>query len=201
MPQQPQFSEHEKGQKTADKFEVLPNELQQNKIVAVLDSGDLELLDSKEAQVDSGDRDLLLKKIAYGEIPQEKFRELIENRKLPVSYENANAVEDLFNRIESDKQMRAIVAEFSYIKSSNRDLVKKPDLVRFLRGHQDPSLFEPLAQKFLVQIEALNGTKKRKEYEEKMRALTSMVFGERQEYWDQIKLLKQEALQRFPQTR
>jgi|GEM_PF-1047210 hypothetical protein len=194
-PQSP-VQETEQGSKP----ETMPDKRQQDKIVAVFDSGNFDLISERQINVRDNQREEFLQKVAKGEIDEAKFKELILNIKPPIAYEqDQNNPAELYGSVSGNKQMRGLIAEFARGDFNQRDSLNPQDLVAFLRKYPEPSAFEKDAQGFLDEIEQANSPQKRQEYEESLKEFMHTVYGKRQEYYNQEKLLRTEADAKYPE--
>lgn len=186
--------------KEAPKPEILSDKRQQDKIVAALESGNVDLISERQIDVQKGQREGFLQKVAKGDMSESQFQELILNIKPPIAYEQdrSNPVE-LYGFVSGNKQMRGLIAKFARGDFNQRDNLSPKDLVAFLQKYPEPSSFKEDAQGFLDEIEKENSPQKRQEYESSLREFMHIVYGKRQEYYDQIKLLRAEADAKYPE--
>ena len=186
--------------KEATKPEILSNKRQQDKIVAVLESGNFDLISESQVEVQDNQRAGFLQKVARGDLDESKFKDLVLNIKPPIAYEqDRNNPAELYGSISGNKQMRGLIAEFARGDFNQRDNLTSKDLVAFLQKYPEPSSFERDTQKFLDEIEKANSTQKRQEYEASLKEFMHTVYGKRQEYYDQTKLLRVEADEKYPE--
>lgn len=182
------------------KTETISDKRQQDKIVAALESGNFDLISERQIDVQENQREEFLQKVAKGEIDEAKFKRLISNIKPPIAYEqDRNNPIELYGSISSNKQMRGLIAEFARGDFSQRDNLNPKDLAAFLQKYPEPSAFEKDAQGFLDGIEQANSPQKRQEYETSLKEFMHTVYGKRQEYYDQTKLLRAEADAKYPE--
>ncbi len=184
----------------APKPEILSNKRQQDKIVAVLESGNFDLISESQVEVQDNQRDGFLQKVAKGDMNESKFKELVLNIKPPIAYEkDQNNPAELYGSVSGNKQMRGLIAEFARGDFNQRDNLTAKDLSAFLQKYPEPSVFERDAQRFLDEIEKANSPQKRQEYEASLKEFMHTVYGKRQEYYDQTKLLRGEADGKYPE--
>lgn len=182
------------------KPETMSDKRQQDKIVAVLESGNFDLISESQIDVQDNQREGFLQKVAKGEIDEAKFKELILNIKSPIAYEqDRNNPAELYGSVSGNKQMRGLIAEFARGDFNQRDSLNPKDLAAFLQKYPEPSAFEKDAQGFLDEIEQANSPQKRQEYEASLKEFMHTVYGKRQEYYDQAKLLRTEADAKYPE--
>lgn len=182
------------------KPETMSDKRQQDKIVAVLESGNFDLISESQIDVQDNQREGFLQKVAKGEIDEAKFKELILNIKSPIAYEqDRNNPAELYGSVSGNKQMRGLIAEFARGDFNQRDSLNPKDLAAFLQKYPEPSAFEKDAQGFLDEIEQANSPQKRQEYEASLKEFMHTVYGKRQEYYDQTKLLRTEADAKYPE--
>lgn len=182
------------------KPETMSDKRQQDKIVAVLESGNFDLISESKIDVQDNQREGFLQKVAKGEIDEAKFKELILNIKSPIAYEqDRNNPAELYGSVSGNKQMRGFIAEFARGDFNQRDSLNPKDLAAFLQKYPEPSAFEKDVQGFLDEIEQANSPQKRQEYEASLKEFMHTVYGKRQEYYDQTKLLRTEADAKYPE--
>ena len=90
-----------------------------------------------------------------------------------------------------------ILCFFATNNGTNYDRWKemdKGDLEFFVRQYPLPIDFEAKGDFFLGLIGAENKKDKLAQYEEAMESFKRIVYGEQQEYWEQLKFLRQEAI-------
>ena len=98
----------------AIKPEILSNKRQQDKIVAVLESGNFDLISESQVEVQDNQRAGFLQKVARGDLDESKFKDLVLNIKPPIAYEqDRNNPAELYGSISGNKQMRGLIAEFA----------------------------------------------------------------------------------------
>jgi hypothetical protein len=180
--------------------EIPPNKRQQDKIVAILESGNFDLINERQVDVRENQREGFLQKVARGEIDETKFKELILKIKPPIDYEqDRNNPVELYSSVSGNKQIRGLIAQFARGDFNQRDRLNPKDLAAFLQKYPEPSAFEKDAQGFLDRIEQANSPQKRQEYEASLKEFMHTVYGKRQEYYDQVKLLRIEADAKYPE--
>jgi hypothetical protein len=134
----------------APKPEKMPNKRQQDKIIAILESGNFDLISQRQIEVQENQREKFLQKVAKGEIDEAKFKELILNIKPPIAYEqDQNNPIELYGSVAGNKQMRGLIAEFARGDFYQRDSLNPKDLAVFLQKYPEPSAFEKDVQGFL----------------------------------------------------
>lgn len=169
---------------TGGKFEVFSNKRQQDKIIKIFESGDEELISEPEVEVTERERGSFLEKLAEREISGGKIKEFLLNIYPPFfDEENKRYPVNLFNEIKSNEQMIEIIQRF--VKAQKSEL-HPGDLGDFLESYPDPYSFDRYINRKYYSAG-------RKVDESAIEEFSKVVYGKRKEYWDQIKLLKEEA--------
>lgn len=154
------FKIKDADKKEAQKDDILPNQRQQNKIIAYLEMGNKEVISSEKVDVAGEQRQKFLQKVAKGEFGKSKFRGLLLNIKAPIDNErDPNNPVELFDSVSANNQMKELIAEFSKGDFKQVDNLTPKDLAAFLQKYPEPSDFEKNAQKFLGNIKKKLSTK------------------------------------------
>lgn len=174
---------------------VESNQRQQDKIIASLLYGDNANVGKPSVEVSGQDKLRFMTKLADGDINKSQMSGLLADVGLPLggndTLENPVSV---FDKISGNNQIKGIVSHFTKDRGlADRDNLTSRDLGKFLGENPDPSVFDAQAAGFLANIEKQNGEGKRKQYEQAMGEMRRVVYGKRQEYWDQMKLMIAEA--------
>lgn len=180
----------------ADK-ETRNAERQQRKVIAAFLYGrnghpDGIRLDEFEApSLPRGGRDKFLDRLAKGQITPESEKEFLASIKDPVSRDGLEKVKE---SLQSRHELR-ILGQMTHgdLGFSHWNELSSQDLGIFLEKYPLPMDFEKASAWFLSAMESRNGVKKRLEYEQSMRDFKSKVYGKRQEYWERLKELHDEA--------
>lgn len=167
-------------------------ETQQRKIVATMMYGD-KYLTAPDVELPEGDLEKFAVKVATGEVNQDAQRAFIDKIADPI---HTKGVEAVNNQIGGDKHMRRILG-FSLFGNEgfgNYLSVMGPDSVQnFIQKYPSPMDFDSVSEQLLSSVKATNGDKKYMEYKESMETFKKDIYGKRQEYWDQMKALKEKG--------
>ena len=172
------------------------NARQQRKIIAVLgnryggDEVSDAYLNTPDVAVSEEERNRVLDELASGLITDTDKRNLLERITRPSDLENG--LRNVYLGLNSKHEKR-ILAEMTQAGFDNWQNVSESDLSSFLRSYPTPMDFDNRANSFLDSIEDGSGLQKRQEYEQAMRAFYQKVYGKRDEYWQNIKSLEDEA--------
>ncbi len=180
-----------------------PNERQQNKIIASILRGDINLIAEHEVQLEQGEREKYLEQVSKGEIGETQYGWLISRIVPKFPYEERNKEPQLAMRlsaISSNKQELGIIAYFARGDFRSRDYLALWDLGNFLEKFPTALDYEKALSEFLDGIERANGKEKRLEYERSAKALGKYLYGKQWEYLEQIRLLEEEAMAHQPQA-
>lgn len=108
--------------------------------------------------------------------------------------------EGVFSNIDSKHELRILGMFTGGEDGFNHYGELSPGAVEaFLSKYATPIEFDAESNSFLNMIERNNGKQKREQYEVAMESFKAKVYGKRQEYWEQMKLLRAEAAARGEQ--
>lgn len=180
---------------------IVPDKRQQDKIIATLTTGDFDAFFSKrEIAVQENQREAFLQMVARGEIDEARFKELILQIKHPIKYEpNQNNPVELYNSVSDNKFMRGLIAFFVRGDFYQKDSLNPSDIWMFIQKYPTPWAFEKDAQMFLRTNNLVNSLQTHREYEASLKEFMLIVYGKRQEYYEQAKLLLTEAGRKYPE--
>lgn len=168
---------------------------QQRKIIGALMGArdgepDMRVINLPDVEVSSSTREEFLDKIRSGEIGQDEEKMLLTGILSPVQKYGAEYIRGRMGKHE----LRILGAMTGGSNGFNRWMeLGARDLEKFVGIYETPMDFENRSAKFLEEIGDLNGRKKREEYEAAMSKFKKEVYGKRQEYWERIKALNEEA--------
>lgn len=173
---------------------VAPNPRQQSKIIRYFETSNADVLFGGDLETTQDEREAFLQTLAENGIPNQKIIDLLVTIRPPISSEpdKSNPV-GLFNRVSLSSQSKAILAHYTHGTISAREDLKPSDLADFVQLYPEPLSFEATTEPFLSGIEYANSPEKRLEYQASLETFKQTVYGKRQEYWDQLKLLISEA--------
>lgn len=189
LPNQPSDDQLEAEQQS----EILPNIRQQDKILAVLRTGDFKLLAEPQVSLTTAERESIIKEIAEKSI-DERMHELLTKIYVDVADpKNEAAAIRAFKQVQTDKSMRGIIADLVRGDFEQRDSLDADDIKLLIERFPDPKSLIDNVKGFLDVIEAANGHEKRLQYEEALQKLLPIVYKKRFDYWQQFGLLQDEA--------
>lgn len=180
-------------------LESTPNKDQQNRIIASFSAPDGELpriINGEPPQVSDSDREKFLSKIATMGIGESGAKRILKLVVSPIDYETDEVPVNLHKQIKLDPQMSGIVA-WSTIGFDNREHLSPIDIESFIDQYPDPVSFQKDAQKFLDAISESNSSEKVEKYRLSIKKLMPIMYGERWEYYQQMKLLQKEADEKY----
>ena len=105
-----------------------------------------------------------------------------------------------YNDINNDKHSRRILAYATGIGFNSYNTTDSNTLEAFLNRFPNPFDFDEASEAFLANIRASNPLPKYQEYLKSMHNFKHAVYGKKQEYYEQVKLLQAEAAEKFPPT-
>lgn len=119
---------------------------------------------------------------------------------MPTVEDKQLGMESVFGQLESKHQKR-ILSAFSGHGFNKWESASSDDLKAFLKKYPTPIDFEKDAQEFVSGITVKNGNDqlnqaKQREYAVAMAEFKNKVYGKRQEYWEQMKVMNAEAKRR-----
>ena len=178
-------------------LKIEPNEYQQNKIIAALNSQNSDILFGEAVENSDERRKEFLQKLSGGEIKEEDIKKLILNIRPPIQEEkNPDNPIKLFGKVSNHEhyhQMTSFLAELA-IGDFNRGRELNPtNLAELLQRYPDPITFEKATQKILKEIGSKISLEKYNEFKKSLEELNLILYGKRAEYYNQIKLLQKEA--------
>ena len=180
----------------ADERQLNANRQQCKIIMAFLDEQNghpnYSILNQFEAPpMPRGGRDIFLNRLTEGQITPENERDLLNAIESPVA---RDGVELVMDSLQSKHKLR-ILGQITRGDEgfSNWYNLDQDDLANFLAKYPLPMDFEDDSARFLSDIESNNSREKRLEYEQAMRDFKKKIYGKRQEYWERLKELHNEA--------
>ena len=180
---------------SAEKAEAMNRARQERKIIAVFgtrqgDFLDYSYINAHDVRIDDSMRDEVMRDLASGAITDADKKAFLHHIKLPTDREGG--ITATFQKLSSKHEKR-ILAEMTPVGFNNWRNASGVDLLDFLRTYPTPMDFDAAASEFLDRIGRLNGQQKRQEYEQAMASFRQKVFDKREEYWQRIKALENEA--------
>ena len=183
-------------QESRDEEPIAPNLRQQDKLIKVILTGNTDLFSQSSVDVSPQERDSLLYYVSNQSVDDRHFNNAIYWIKGP---RDLQSVEDIFNRnINNDEHSRHILTAATGVGFKNYNAVNSHTLEAFFNRFPQPFNFDEFSKVFLADIKAQNLPQKYQEYLQSMHDFKHAVYGKKQEYYDQAKLLRAEAARRFP---
>lgn len=179
---------------------IQPNEELQGSIVEALTLEQLSHLFKKapKDKIAPERRERVLRRIARGDIAREQISELLLAVEAPAQ-DKANR-EKILEGIKEDPHQMAFLSALVYGNSSKEGKLKEKDLGRLLKKYPDPASCGDTTRELL---RIFQGTGADKYKMDSMRAsqqkLMRAVYGARMAVWEQIWLMRNEALKRYPE--
>lgn len=169
---------------------------QQRKIMAALCQGGGQvnrgMIAMHDIELSQNAEDRVHEMIRSGEVGDREYAILLGSIKDPITRDGEGEV----MRGMSDKHELRILGYM--VKGgdgfNHYDGMGTKELAGFRAKYPLPMDFEEASKEFIDKIGAVNTDQKRREYEEAMQQFKLRVYGKRQEYWDQIKAIRDEAL-------
>ena len=106
----------------------------------------------------------------------------------------------VFSKIENDIQIKGLIISMIDGDFSRRDEIRAGALEIFYEKFPDPMALEAKLNDFLQMILRKNGQQKQAEYEKAAITLQKEVYGDKVDYFNEIKTLKSEADKLYNQT-
>ena len=156
------------------------------------EQSDTSFLNQYDVRISNEMRNAVVADMASGAITRTQEKELLECIALPSDFQGG------FPKTMSKlgtKHEKRILARMSSAGFSNWNRVSEANLQEFLYQYPTPMDFDNAAQAFIDEIEYQNGPQKRSEYEEAMASFRKKVYGKREDYWQCIRGLENEAYQ------
>ncbi len=174
-------------------------ERQQRKIITALLLGnggvDSEPFHHHDVEVSEEARDAYLDKVATREIGDKQYRELLNNvgdpyldKDNPTVAEKGERAFSKFSSAYEHAILQAMTVEGRITKGTRPE-----DMKKFYDRYPTPMDFENVSNLFLRFISEKN-QEELPEYTKKMESFKQKVYGKKQEYWTQIKNLRDEAM-------
>jgi len=178
-------------------LKIEPNEYQQNKIIAALNSQNSDILFGEAVEISDEQREKFLQKLSGEEIKEEDIKKLILNIRPPIQEEKDpdNPIK-LFGKVSNHEhyhQMTSFLAELAIGDFNRGRELNPPNLAELLQRYPDPITFEKATQKILKEIGSKISLEKYNEFKKSLEELNLILYGKRAEYYNQIKLLQKEA--------
>ncbi len=163
---------------------------QQKKIEACLLTGDYDMLGEKSVDLPEEYEEEFLRKVGDGEIGLDEERGLLMNIRDPI---NAQGKDKMFEEISKSGHEKWIMAYMSGYDASNWQRVDSVDVAKFVHDFPTPIDFEEKSRGFLDAVRGQVSEIEYGAYEGAMKDFKGHIYGKRQEYWEQMKVLNERA--------
>ena len=167
---------------------VMPSKRQQDKLIKALVTNNPNVFTQPTADVYPGERQYVTDALADDSFIQNHLRHTINKIRPPYQTKNN---EEIFAPISNDEHMSHILADSTGIGFNNYQNIGPSQINDFLRIYPSPIDFDNASANFLKRIGLQNSQQEYQEYLGAMHEFKHYIYGKRQEYWDQAKLLRQ----------
>lgn len=159
----------------------------QSKIIKALNTGkpageEIPIISEEERQE-------FLRRLSHNEIPKDKINYILggENPKNKSMDDSLDSYVAIKEKLQSDDTLRILLNIL--LSRSPENFFSVPQVMAILDSYPQPNDFEKLADNVLKKFAQKDGRDSRKN----IRALARILYGGKQDIWEQFKLLKQEA--------
>jgi len=128
--------------------------------------------------------------VRSGEIGDDDYRFIVEVIDLPRDHMSD---EEIFLQLIDDRQVKAIMAQFTLGNMTYREKVSPSEIKSFYELFPSPIDFDSSSANFIKELGRVNSPEKTAEYEAAMQKFKDIIYGKQQQYFDQIQSLKAEA--------
>lgn len=162
------------------------NDRQQKKIAACLLTKNYDFLNQDEVDMSETEGRKFLVKLGSGEIGIDDERELLLHIEDPI---NIVGQERMFENISRNGYERWIMAYMAGYDTTNWGRMDNIDVAKFVHDFPTPIDFEEKGRRFLAGVRPQVSEIEYGAYAAAMTDFKKHVYGKRQEYWEQMKLL------------
>lgn len=184
----------EQGPLTTTNETIQPSTRQQNKLIMAFLTNNTQILGQEKVDdVKTEQRKRFLDSI-LDEGGRKKLQSLLRSIRAPFYTESE--IPGLFNKVSENQQMLGIICFMppkQDMSLTQRGSLTSNDLKNFVEKYPDPMALEEDIEAFFSLIEFRNSKQKREEYEKSFQNFSRIIYGKRQEYYEQIRLLLKEA--------
>ncbi|MBR3132026.1 hypothetical protein IKG33_01260 [Candidatus Saccharibacteria bacterium] len=185
-------SEKPSNSNTIEKLDDLSLSRQQCKLVKILSSGNLDILDQSDVNMNTQELSYVINHINNGTIKTEDFQYIVSQIKGP---QDVKSPDQILARLSDQKHEKRILATMTGLGFNHPNQVQPSQIQTFYNQFPEPSDFDTQAESFLEDIKTYNSPQKYKEYVKAMNNFKHVLYGKKQEYWDSSKDLISLALQ------
>lgn len=190
------------------------NTRQQDKIIKIVESENLDVLNQPLAAISADERNAFFEKVRTGEITEESLNSMVGHITAPFS--GKDGIQKLHEKLQGDEQLQREVSDAIHSSLHDKNAVYRPDhrvsieeLERFAQKYPTPYAFDttfidnrrqelqaalkeaqvPFRRTMLEMDMVLQKQKESETYPH----LRAALYGKREEYWKQGKLLLEKA--------
>ena len=164
---------------------------QQDKLIKATITNNPDVYNQPQANVYPEERRYFEKMIAEDTFINTHIRNTINHIGAPI---DSHTPEEVFQPISGDKHLRRILAYATGAGSQNYQYVNSNSIQDFLNRYPSPMDYDEPSNELLQNVQENNSAEKYQEYLGDMQDFKYIMYGKQQEYWDQAKLMRQEAL-------
>lgn len=206
----PRNPEEESKESALEKINAAPNTRQQNKILKILETGDFDILNQGSVEISAEERSGILERIRSGEISEDALRKVVHEVR-PIYKEEG--FKDKLSEIHGNEGRQDTIIK-TFVSLFGKPGGKQPPFnvgvqwiiedcptVDLLQDKVDGLV---VAAKKRLEDPSLNATERemakrgfisaKQIREEDFDEFALLFYGKQKQYWDQVRLLKQEAL-------
>lgn len=180
----------EQSVQVAQVQDTISQEKQRRKLIQAILNRDPKILGQKDVEVTDADRQRFYDLVDKGIIKNDDVKRIIVSIKGPLETDGAEAI---FARISATNYERRILAYMTGIGFDNYEHIKPRSVEIFLERYPNPMNFQPASEDFLAAINRNNSLEKYEAYSSAIHNFCLHVYGKKQEYWEQAKVLFDEA--------
>lgn len=197
--QEVKFNDPNQNTTAEESTETLtPNLRQQNKLIQVILNNDIDIINQSSTDATPAERENFLKLVANGTVTDSHFNNVVAHINGPWVSKHPNLIFD--QKIQGDKHLSRILAYNTDLGFHNYTDVTGSSLTNFIKRYPNPANFEDASKDFLEMIKRNNSPAKYQEYLQSMHDFKHIVYGKKQEYFDQAKILQREAALKYSST-
>ncbi len=165
-------------------------ERQRRKLIQAILNRDAKILGQSDTEVTEADRTRFYDLVNRGIIKNADADRMIISIKGPLESEGADAI---FAKISATNYERRILAYMTGLGFDNYENIRPKSVETFLERYPNPMNFQPASDDFLAAIKHSNPVEKYEAYQTAIHNFCLHIYGKKQEYWEQSKILFIEA--------
>lgn len=165
--------------------------LQQDKLTKATLSNNPEVYDQPQVNIYPEERKHFSQLLLNDNFNNTYLRRSIDHISAPI---DTHTPEEIFWPMSNNKHFRRILAYATGVGVKNYQYVNPRNIQEFLERYPSPMDYDEPSNIFLQDIKEHNSSDRYQKYLGDMYKFKHLIYGEQQEYWDQAKLMRQEAL-------